>query len=693
MSLVGSLYVSTTSPPTQKPIYLECSLSLRSGTPLKHDLLASQLGGDDSISELPSDLYFPVSSSMLFEISIPDAKIEWNDRRGRRYVFDCDDSPADMQAFRGKVVAALFEAAKGVPSAEASDAELREVLDSVDEEAAAKRLSAVGKKAEEEKEDPMRMLPGDLVRVESDMFRHDGAKGLFTLMRADVVAVVAADSVEVEGGGSERVFLCRVFDKNCKKVFEQEICNEMQAQFFSSQQSVVWLMEVEGDAGKGSSAICLSLKFKSEPDFSKFRNQFSVCLYEVNNKDMAYKDLKDYDQQYLVGHNVDDAMEVEEEEEKDVDDVEDDLDEAKEGAGRGNYGAPEEINDQLAVAFKNDRSFITRGTKMGVFKASEKGMDFQTAVDFKDKKGRLFHPSQMMLHEEDRRLLLRDPNDETKIMLMDLERGEVVEEYGGSSSAFTTPVKSIGRTTKYANMTGERTFTGLSDRKLMHFDPRDPNVVVNQKEYAASSRVGLSQFTATGAGHYAVAGRNGDIRLFDQIGKNAKSALPGLGDDILGLDVTDDGHYVLATTATYLLLIDTHVKGEVKDGFSKSITKQRAPPKKLQLRPQDLAKHRITSVSFTPAHFNAGSSLEKAIVTSTGPFIITWNLRKVKAGATDAYVIREYADRVVADEFAYDNDRIVVTLPNDVTLNTMYEKKGGRRSSVGGGRKSTGYVG
>lgn len=95
----------------------------------------------------------------------------------------------------------------------------------------------------------------------------------------------------------------------------------------------------------------------------------------------------------------------------------------------------------------------------------------------------------------------------------------------------------------------------------------------------------FSAATTTESGKIAVASNKGDIRLFDQLGKNAKvrsffflgltfgspdadvygwipclggqTALPALGDPILGIDVTADGRWLIATCKTYLLLIDT----------------------------------------------------------------------------------------------------------------------------------------
>jgi hypothetical protein len=58
--------------------------------------------------------------------------------------------------------------------------------------------------------------------------------------------------------------------------------------------------------------------------------------------------------------------------------------------------------------------------------------------------------------------------------------------------------------------------------------------------------------------------------LFNVIGKNAKTALPGIGDPIIGIDVTGNGRYVIATCKTYLMLIDVLNPENKKLGFDAS---------------------------------------------------------------------------------------------------------------------------
>lgn len=55
-------------------------------------------------------------------------------------------------------------------------------------------------------------------------------------------------------------------------------------------------------------------------------------------------------------------------------------------------------------------------------------------------------------------------------------------------------------------------------------------------------------------------------------------------DAIIGMDVTADGSYLLATTAHYLLVIPTNVEGQAKSGFAQSITNKAEAPIKVSER-------------------------------------------------------------------------------------------------------------
>jgi len=284
-------------------------------------------------------------------------------------------------------------------------------------------------------------------------------------------------------------------------------------------------------------------------------------------------------------------------------------------------------------------------------------------------KGEAFTPKKVMLHDRDHTMLLMDDANPNSLFRMDLERGKVVEEWKIDEDR---SLVEIAPDSKFAQLTGQQTFVGTSHNALFRIDPRQSgNKIVDSetKQYVTKNQ--FSTVSTTQNGRVAVGSNKGELRLFDTIGKNAKTALPAIGDPIIGLDTTKDGRWIVATTKTYLMVVDTLIgagrfSGQL--GFDRSFPADAKPiPRRLQLRPEHVA-YMGSEVSFTPARFNTGPDQdEKTIVTSSGPFVIAWDFKKVMQGRLDKYEIKQYADKVIEDQFKFGNDKnIVVALSNDV---------------------------
>jgi len=255
-------------------------------------------------------------------------------------------------------------------------------------------------------------------------------------------------------------------------------------------------------------------------------------------------------------------------------------------------------------------------------------------------------------------------------------------------------------------MTGEQTFLGLSRNALYRIDPRlAGNKLVDSELKQYVSKNDFSAAATTEKGYIAVTSNKGDIRMFDRLGINAKTHIPALGEPIIGLDVSADGRWVLATCRTYLLLIDAlqkDGKNAGRLGFERSFGKDAKPqPRRLGLQPSHVAQFQHETkapLAFTPARFNTGvDDAETSIITATGPFIVTWNMRKVLAGRRDPYTIKRYAEEVMADNFKFGSDRnVIVALPNEVNMVAKQSFKKPTRESIAspvkggaGGRRSS----
>ena len=243
-------------------------------------------------------------------------------------------------------------------------------------------------------------------------------------------------------------------------------------------------------------------------------------------------------------------------------------------------------------------------------------------------------------------------------------------------------------------MTGEQTFLGLSRNALYRIDPRlSGNKLVDSELKQYTSKNDFSAAATTEKGYIAVASNKGDIRLFDRLGINAKTHIPALGEPIIGLDVSADGRWVLATCRTYLLLIDALQKDSSKHagklGFEKAFAKDAKPqPRRLGLAPAHVAQFQHETkqpLAFTTARFNTGLDgvTETSIISATGPFIITWSMKKLLAGRKDPYTIKRYAEEVKADNFRFGSDRnVIVALPNEVNMVAKQSFKKPTRESI-----------
>ncbi|CAN3479709.1 vacuolar import and degradation protein 27 [Diutina catenulata] len=332
-------------------------------------------------------------------------------------------------------------------------------------------------------------------------------------------------------------------------------------------------------------------------------------------------------------------------------------------------------NTALTIGGASDRAFVTRGNNVGVFSTGGDGVDYvATLKNVADKKGAKIDPQKSVLHQRDQYLVMKGAKDDV-LYQMDVNRGTVVDEW----QVGTPAIADFGPNAKYAQLTSEPTMTGIHANGIFRIDPRLPGDKLvadsSYKNYKTKNNR-LSVLTTTEQGYTAVGSDNGDIRLFDQLGKNAKSRLPSLGEPYTGLDVSADGRWLLATCRSFLLLMDLKIGGGQKNegslGFTKYFDADKKPvPWRLQLRSADavaIARRTRKPVEFTRAQFNAGSGAkESRIVTSAGPFVVSWALKDVLRGRDDIYTIHESGGPVVADSFRFgSNKEVIYTLANEV---------------------------
>ncbi|PWN24405.1 putative VID27-involved in vacuole import and degradation [Jaminaea rosea] len=640
----------------------------------------------------------------IFEVTYLQCVYERKYQRSHDAASDADLEELKPAAARGGIypaTPAATPAAKGKAKAEeAADVKATPAKATPAKTTPAKPLVP----AAPEESFPIAGEPDILLETTADLYLYDQSSGLFMSQEKGVKAQVA------EAG---RFLYWLSISSPSRRWLSQRLEGSMNINFASDSLSSVWNY-FDGQRR------CYSwlLRFRTKEEYDEYQRGFAKLMWETLNEERWEKSKPD-EQQYAIDAYEDDvemtdagqeSAESEGEDERAVDryirdddrdareasasmqeEEEDPEDDAK-NVGDAPAAMPAEAgehdrNSQLAVGYKFDRSFVVRGNRIGVFKHTEDDqLEFATTINnVRTPKGKSFNPRKVMLHDQDSAMVLMDPTNEHSLFKMDLEYGKIVDEWRVHDDV---RVNNVVPNSKFAQTTGEQMLIGHSHNGVFRIDPRlGGNKMVDSQFKQYATKAGFSSAATDEKGRLAVASTKGELRLFDQIGKNAKTALPALGDPILGVDVTADGRYVVATCKTYLLLIDTLIgdgryKGEC--GFDRPFPKESKPiPRRLQLKPHHVA-YMDSEISFTPARFDTNvEGSETSIVTATGSYVVSWPLERVKRGRTDGYTLRKLGDVVVEDNFAFgSSNNIIVAMPDDLQLHRRGQLQKPSRQSL-----------
>ena len=122
----------------------------------------------------------------------------------------------------------------------------------------------------------------------------------------------------------------------------------------------------------------------------------------------------------------------------------------------------------------------------------------------------------------------------------------------------------------------------------------------------------------TGDGYVVVGSADGQIRLYsERTLTRANTAIPGLGAPITAVDVTYDGKWVLATTATYLMVVLTTYKARALN--PKSGLRRSCPAPAVAFAMAASLARLSRAVPALPATGLATVSLSKEETASAGP--------------------------------------------------------------------------
>ena len=404
------------------------------------------------------------------------------------------------------------------------------------------------------------------------------------------------------------------------------------------------------------------LEDKTPSKISKLSNLVNKCLYEATNK-TSYDKMSKEAQEYL------DFEGMYEEEDDSTISVEKKLYDFDTKYHEAGSNANNSVNKLFTQAFKFNRAFVIKeDNTVDVFK-TENDTDDQlvyknSLTPFKNDNN--INLSDVKMYNGDNQMLFHDSKTPDSLWQYDLNKEEVVQEWKCGENA--APILDFTQSTKLGQLENNCDIIGVTKKKLFSMDGRvnRKNKVVEDKIYNTSPNF---QCVATpGFDSVATGSANGDIRLFNAVGKNAKTLIPCFGDPIRYLDVTKSGDYILATCDKYIMLVNT-LGNNNENGFTACLKRAKKKPKTLKLTPFDLIKYGLQNDCYTPAKFNLSKSDKETHITSSlGNYIIVWNFEDVKKGIVDSYKLTNVNEYVIRSITKFDKNQLLVTMPNKVRL-------------------------
>lgn len=268
-----------------------------------------------------------------------------------------------------------------------------------------------------------------LANQDVELHLFDLASGTFILQDEDVNATVT----EV----GDWAYWLQVTGKE-KAWLGQEVGPDLNPVFNFDYQSFIFNHYTDD-----GSAYSWLLRFKDRESEEEFQQGLMQALWEHLNQ-AKWQKTKDTDRDYVLDAFNDLVLEDAEGDQEEQEEEEDEDEDEDAGRPRSEHYDSDEsdddvetkdedgnVNSQLAVGYKHDRSFVVRGSKIGVFKHTpDNHLEFSTNISrVETPKGKLFSPKKIMLHAEDRNMILQNPDDPNSVYRMDLEYGKIVDEW------------------------------------------------------------------------------------------------------------------------------------------------------------------------------------------------------------------------------------------------------------------------
>ena len=252
-----------------------------------------------------------------------------------------------------------------------------------------------------------------------------------------------------------------------------------------------------------------------------------------------------------------------------------------------------------------DNSFLVGNSGIEVLSNLSEGVHSKgVSINLGNRSAAYQTPKKGMLIRGEREMMVLSPVEQgdphaSGVSQLDLSTGKKVANWQFGKDGTPITMLDVTNDSKSSQLDAtSSTFLGLDKNRLVRWDMRDRYGVVQEIDspilnwsegHQFARGTNFQCFATTGDGSVVVGSKDGKVRLYGTTSmRQAKTAFPGLGSPITHVDVTYDGKWILATTDTYMILINTVFKdkdGKTKTGFSGRMGGKIAAPRLLKLNP------------------------------------------------------------------------------------------------------------
>jgi hypothetical protein len=231
-----------------------------------------------------------------------------------------------------------------------------------------------------------------------------------------------------------------------------------------------------------------------------------------------------------------------------------------------------------------------------------------------------------------------------------MQRGAVTASFQGADPVDGAPLRLARLLPRSASDVSSHTFVAFNSKDVLLFDPRASAGAVQRRAYKINCEFSCGATTENGK--LAMGSANGALRLYAQPCRAHATLSFQINcgaDPILGIDVSPDEQWLLATCPYYLSVLNVWARA-----FDAPTGRDLPALTRLAISPehqQRVARYFAGAMPpFTTAKFEVKRGRVVAIVAAIGTALVAWDFRRIESQNLPTYSIKLVGGEAIVDE-------------------------------------------